>query len=57
MSIVQMDAVLDRWRGEETTYIDRADEVFGSHEYVSHGESEDDGQYPGADKSLDGLLR
>ena len=43
-------------KGEETTYIEGADEVLGSHEYVSHGESEDYGQDPGTDKTLDGLL-
>lgn len=36
--------------------IDRADEVFVSHEDICHEEAEDDGANPGADEAFDGFL-
>jgi hypothetical protein len=38
------------------TYIDGTDKVLVSHEYVRHGEAEDDGQDPCADEAFDCFL-
>lgn len=38
------------------THINRADEILVSHEHICHGETEEDGQDPGADEPLDRLL-
>lgn len=38
------------------TYVDGTDEVLVSHEYVRHGEAEDNGQDPCADEAFDCFL-
>ena len=52
----------DSIRGRNTkkihgTYIDWADKVLIAHEYIRHGEAEENRQDPSADESLDCLLR
>lgn len=39
-----------------TEIVDRANEIFVTHENVSHCEAEEDGQDPSADEALDGLF-
>lgn len=51
----QQEWMMTAAKGSET-HIDGANKVFGPHEDVGHGETEDDGADPRADKALNCFL-